>query len=436
MSKSDLVTVVKYPDRDHFMLRWKDPVTGKLRSKTAGTSLRREAERAAVRLEKEISEGKHGPAARMSWQEFREYHERHCLSAMKPRSFKAYLVALNAYERFHKPVRLADISAACVTSWQTELRIEGKSEATIACYTRHLRAVLNWAQTQGLLNVVPMITMPKRVRGTKAMKGRPITTEEFERMLVAVPCVVGVEAAASWRHYLQGLWVSGLRLTESLLLEWTNRKPGALVVDFSGRHPMLRIPAESDKGGQDRLLPIAPEFANFLQATPVKERHGRVFKLVGRRRDNARMLADWVSRVVCRIGREARIVVDERERRLVSDARAGKARSKSKARKRHKSEIEDGGVKRKYASSHDLRRAFGLRWSTRVMPIVLQQLMRHESIETTLRYYVGRDADMVADTLWKAVESANRDAESNKTGNIASALPKKSTEGMSQPIAQ
>src|SRR4029077_18746022 len=104
-------------------------------------------------------------------------------------------------------------------------------------------------------------------------------------------------------------------------LEWKNNTPGALVADFTGRRPMLRIPAESDKGGRDTLLPIAPEIADFLQETPAKERHGRVFKLVGKRRDKTRMHADWVSRVVCRIGREARIVVDERERRLASNAR-------------------------------------------------------------------------------------------------------------------
>jgi Phage integrase family len=63
----------------------------------------------------------------------------------------------------------------------------------------------------------------------------------------------------------------------------------------------------------------------------------------------------------------------------------------------------DDGIKRKYASAHDLRRAFGLRLSARVMPAILQQLMRHESVETTMRYYVGRDADATADALWKAV---------------------------------
>ena len=50
-------------------------------------------------------------------------------------------------------------------------------------------------------------------------------------------------------------------------LGWT-RSQARIVVDFTGRRPMLRIPAESEKGGKDRLLPMAPEFADFLQRSP------------------------------------------------------------------------------------------------------------------------------------------------------------------------
>jgi integrase len=46
----------------------------------------------------------------------------------------------------------------------------------------------------------------------------------------------------------------------------------------------------------------------------------------------------------------------------------------------------------KVASAHDLRRAFGGRWAARVMPAVLKELMRHKSIETTIRYHAGTNA--------------------------------------------
>jgi hypothetical protein len=61
-----------------------------------------------------------------------------------------------------------------------------------------------------------------------------------------------------------------------------------------------------------------------------------------------------------------------------------------------------GQGKIKYASAHDFRRAFGDRWALRVMPPVLMQLMRHESIDTTMRFYVGRSVEATTEDLWAA----------------------------------
>lgn len=54
---------------------------------------------------------------------------------------------------------------------------------------------------------------------------------------------------------------------------------------------------------------------------------------------------------------------------------------------------------KKTASAHDLGRSFGERWASRLMPAELMELMRHESIETTLAYYVGRNAERRAAIL-------------------------------------
>jgi hypothetical protein len=40
------------------------------------------------------------------------------------------------------------------------------------------------------------------------------------------------------------------------------------------------------------------------------------------------------------------------------------------------------------------------------MPSVLKELMRHANIETTMKYYVGRNAQSTAATLWAAREVA------------------------------
>lgn len=150
--------------------------------------------------------------------------------------------------------------------------------------------------------------MPKRGRGSSVMKGRPITAEEFERMLGKVADVLGAAGVAQWQFYLRGVWASGLRLSESLELYW-NRQD-RLTVDLEGKYPMFRISRELEKGNKDRWLPMAPEFADVLNSVDESERHGRVFKftdLAGRTREPK---ADWVGRAISRVGKAAGIKVN------------------------------------------------------------------------------------------------------------------------------
>jgi integrase len=226
-----------------------------------------------------------------------------------------------------------------------------------------------------MLPTLPKIDRPKRVKGSKMMKGRPITREEFERMLAKVESVVGMGSAPAWSHYLEGLWLSGLRLAESLELYWD--RDDKICVDLERRRPMLRVRAELEKGNQDRLLPITPDFAAFLESTPKELRTGPVFNPTTR--DGKRPTEWWVSRTVSKIGEAATVKVDTKPVK------------------------GDNAPTVKYASAHDLRRSFGERWSTKVMPQVLMQLMRHESMETTNKFYVGRNADAVADAVWATV---------------------------------
>jgi hypothetical protein len=142
------------------------------------------------------------------------------------------------------------------------------------------------------------VIVAEALRFPGVMKGRPIEPEEFHRIVLAVPSVVGETATPSWIHYLRGLWWSGLRLSESLEL-WWNRDDRLCVV-LPGEHPMLRIPAAMEKGNRERVLAIAPEFAEFLLATPEIERAGRLFNPKPKRMHAGRLSADWVSRLVDR----------------------------------------------------------------------------------------------------------------------------------------
>ena len=359
------VIVVNYPDRKYLMMRYVDPVTGKQIARSTKTTDRRDAERAAAKWEAELREGRYQAPNRITWEEFRERYENEKLASLAKRTAAASNTAFNHVEKTLNPEKLAALTPEALRQFQAALRKSGIRETSIATHLRHLRAALNWAVSMRMLPKMPEIQMPKRAKGQTLMRGRPITVEEFERMLAAVPAVRPADTGL-WTHYLTGLWLSGLRLEESTVLSWELDAP--ISVDLAGRRPRLRIYAEAEKGHQDRLLPMTPDFAEFLGQTPVKERQGLIFKLVDLQTGKP-LAAGCVSRIVSAIGKKARVVVSKTDQ--------------------------------KHASAHDLRRAFGTRWSSRVKPATLKLLMRHKSIETTLKYYVAQDADDVADELWK-----------------------------------
>ena len=401
MADGSRVWVVEFGDRPNYQLQWRDPNTQRLRTKSTSiprtglTRDRKAAERLAGELEAQLLAGSAAAPSRFGWAEFRERYEKEVVPGLAMRTGAKIQGVLDRLEEELSPQRLRDVTEARLSFHVSQLRTSGLSENTIAGHLAHLKAVFNWAVTQKLLPTRP--ALPKIQRGRKSngrpMKGRPITAEEFDRMVAVVPKKVGEEAAAPWQHYLRGLWTSGLRLTESLDL-WWDREDRLFPVFPRGGRPMLRIPAELEKGNADRLLPIAPEFGLFLLETPEGERAGPVFKLNGR---VGPLKPNEVSKIVAAIGEAAgvRVYVNPKDPDKV-----------------------------KYASAHDLRRAFGERWAARLMPPQLKELMRHESIETTLRFYVGTDAQRTADAAWAAFERAGGEFSTPAPNRAPNTAPK------------
>ena len=62
------------------------------------------------------------------------------------------------------------------------------------------------------------------------------------------------------------------------------------------------------------------------------------------------------------------------------------------------------------------------RWAKKVMPAVLQRLMRHADIQTTMSYYVNIDATDIADGLWAAHEQ-EKTQNGNTCGNTPTEKP-------------
>lgn len=383
------VSVIRFGDRKALQLQYVDPITQKKKTKSAQTSDYKEAVKAAGKWEDELRQGRYKPAVKLTWEDFCQRYDDEFLSGKAAKTAQKSRCVRATVEKILSPKRVADLTPERLSYFAAELRRRGCTENTISGYLAHLRSMLAWAVKMKLLHEVPEISMPSRTSGAK---GRAISGEEFDRILAKASAVFGTEAAPSFERYLRGLWWSGLRLGESLELYWD--RDDRLCVDLTGRRPVIRIPAELEKGNQDRDLPMAPEFQQFLLETPEAERTGRVFKLYRRAHEGERLTDDRICRLISEMGEKAGV-------KVWTHPTTGKV---------------------KYASAHDFRRSFGFRWAQRVMPAQLMEMMRHESIDTTMQFYVGRNAQATADVIWAAYEKAT----SNTSGNTSPETPAKS----------
>jgi hypothetical protein len=151
-------------------------------------------------------------------------------------------------------------------------------------------------------------------------------------------------------------WLAGLRLNEALALER----------EETDQAPWIVFPAGFVKAEEDQWVPLDPDLAEVLDSLP---RHGRkVFRLQEDR--SGKLVGD--------------VAVSNRVTELARQA----------------------GVR---LSMKSLRRGFGCRYAAKVPAQVLQRLMRHASIKTTMDYYANVD-----DAVMEAVLGGRRNSSRNK----------------------
>lgn len=374
-------------------LRYRDPFTGKEELRLVKGRYESEWQREAGAWENELKDAasrqqadKARQAAEMAfypWPKFRDRFSDEHLTSLARKTDLRYQTVFNAVEAFHLPRFLVDLDASYLSRFQSHLRACGLKDDSISSTLAHLKVALNWARTVGLLLDVPKFPKVKRARRGqrhKPMKGRPITPAEFAAMLKQLPNAVPATAVPKWERFIKALWWGGLRLEEALELHWD--RPDKMRVDLDSlKFPVLRILSSTEKGGKDRVYPISPEFAALLRETPVAQRRGLVFPLQTRqvassdiRRSVGQVGVVYASQRITKLGELAGVVTH----------------------------VDPVTGDEHHAGAHDLRRTFGTRWSRIVKPLVLKDMMRHESLDTTLDYYVDLDADEVASDIWSA----------------------------------
>ncbi len=346
--------------RGKWVLRWQ--LNGKWREQTTDIptrpkSKKKLAERLAAAKEMELDGVIDDPK---DWDQFVGVYTDQVLDPLSKHHQQVTSRLLERFAEICNPSTIEDVDSKMVSRFVTELRKKTPKQATIDGYLKKVMAAFNWAYSMGYLR--------KRIRYKRKqskeqshMRSRPITLEEFERMIDSVETVRPNDTKL-WKFYLRGLWASGLRLEESVKLGW--EWSSDISVDIDSKVPHYRIMSEGQKSGRDEILPIVPAFLELLQSVPERQRRGRVFKLPKGSGDHPHPRT--AGKVIGRIGAMANVVVNR-----------------------------DG----KTATAHDLRRSFGSQWATKVMPPVLKQLMRHDDIQTTMKFYVHLEAE----ELWEQI---------------------------------
>jgi integrase len=335
-----IVWVQNRGDRDKLSLEWHDPVTGRRKSKSAGTCNPLEAEKRRADLEYELNHGLHRDTSGMSWERFRELFEEEYVCHLRPRSKQNYSDALDSFEELCRPTSLRGVSVRTLSAFLAAMGRrptrgrEGMSPGTMKVRLQFLRTALRWAVTQKLIPECPTFPAVKVPR----KKPQPVPLESFERLLDKTP-------DPQMKGYLLCGWLAGLRLAEALALEWEPTEE-APYLDLA--RDRIILPAGFVKSVEDQWIPLDPQLREALEA--LLRRGKRVFHF--------------------------------------ADPRTGKPASAHAMCDRIRDLAKAAGVR---LSMKSLRKGFGCRYAGRVSAHVLQRLMRHASIKTTMDYYANID---------------------------------------------
>jgi integrase len=366
------VWVQAFKDRPTLMLQWHDPITGKRKSKSAGTSDPDEAETARADHEADLNHGRYQEVENASWTRFRERFEEEYVAGGRPNTRRNYRNGLDLFERLCGPKILRGVTERTLSAFVAGMRKEpcrgrvGMAASSMAVYLQYLRTSLRWAVEQKLLASCPKFPRVK----PPARHPQPIAAESFERMLAKAEDL-------PTRAYLLCGWRAGLRLGEAFSLEWGETE-AAPYVDLARNR--IIIPAAFAKAVKDQWVPLDPVLRAALEALP---RHGRkVFRFLGR--DGRPIKQDTMSDRVVALARRA-------------------------------------GVR---LTMHALRKGFGCRYADKVPAQVLQKLMRHANIKTTMDYYANVDAAVEAAVLGQTVQPDPQRNDSRNTQGEAAAAPK------------
>ncbi|MEP3479027.1 MAG: tyrosine-type recombinase/integrase [Fuerstiella sp.] len=410
-----VVNVVRRKNANLY-LRYTDPVTGKRHEKNSGTKSQKKAQRAAGEWQAELNTTGADRIEVTRWDVFKEAFEEHYLSDLSEGYVINVLNTFSVIDSTLKPDKLSRMDERWLQQFKAKVK-PGRSDATVHKFFQHLKTALKWAVEQKYIHVLPAFPKIRKnaAKSKKHMKGRAVTEEEFDRMIAAVPKTFRQykheteelrqrteRSVKSIQHLLRGLWLSGLRLGEALSLTWDQWGDGIRIEIDDDKDVYLLIDSTDQKNRDTQLYPVVDDFAAFLLATPKDDRSGFVFN-VSRSSGEVSRRVDTISDWLVDVGKAARVKVDIRQSR----SRGAKV----------------GEMTPVWASAHDLRRGFGTQWARIIDdPKLLMRLMRHSSIETTLKYYIQQNAKDEMRRIRNSAKKVNDEVNRSVSGDTENAF--------------
>lgn len=339
--------------RRNYYIQYRDS-TGRTRIESSGTSDKRSAERILAHKEREVAEILSGVIDPLQ-ETYRAANKRTALDHLED-----YLAAcrdkqdagsLKEKERQLRwlldsfpGAKLSDIRPDEVDARLSALSEGGAAARTVNVKLECARAFLNWCVRNGRLRSNPLRVIKKRneVMDRRVVR-RALAEDETDRLIE----VARQAASESPRARLRPLWylmalLAGMRRSDLVRLTWS-------AIDLSQKVPTLTIRGGKAKRRVDRL-PLHPAIVEEIRRVRPRDvlPSARVFPRAVTNRTRVR---------------------DYERAGIVLLNAAGEV-----------------------ADLHALRTTFATRLALRgVPPAVLMRLMRHSTIELTMRYYTNLD---------------------------------------------
>ncbi|QDT45168.1 site-specific tyrosine recombinase XerC [Gimesia alba] len=358
-----------------------------------------------------------------------------------------------------------------------ESRQDYRAPTTVNSSMGAIMAFVRYCYRHDWIRKIPPLT---KLSVDDVMKGRPVSSEEFEKMLEVTPEVVGKQPADSWKFVLQILWESAFRISDVMNFSWDDeRKLHPVWPDRQDLHPTIVIPS-TQKNRKNQEIPMLPGLQDLLEQVPEKERRGWVvnpqpmeyqIEADGQwfrptNRDLARLAEQYSNTAIGRacgvsdttirnwLGKakiKRKIEFNQHQGEIApnSIAKLRKRAEKQSSRQAQRAEKrlstdrvsriiaqigeqariivqqpdEETGRRLKYATAHDLRRGCAHRLiNAGISAETLKVILRHRDFSTTEKFYgATKAAQAAASEVREKLENKNSNNEPAESMSLLSA---------------